>query len=449
MSMTEANARRDVARDLCAFIDASPSPYHACSEAARRLSEAGFSELEETDAWDSPSGSWFVRRGGALVAWSHGAGASPEAGFRIVAAHTDSPNLRVKPRPDTSSAGYRQLSIEVYGGVLLNSWLDRDLGLSGRVLLSPGATPSGEAVTRIREAAGGAIEVLFRIDRPILRVPQLAIHLDREIHEKGLRLNKQEHMRPVWGLDGETEEGFVDRLAAELGVGADEIMSWDAMTHDTNHACLSGWREEFISAPRLDNLCSCHAAVLSLVDGEEMPGACVPVICLFDHEEVGSGSRTGADSPILSDVLERSVLARGGDREALHRALAASICVSADMAHATHPNYVERHDPGHHLSMNGGPVIKINSNQRYATDAETEAHFELCCREAGVPFQKWANRADLACGSTIGPITAGRLGIRTVDVGNPQLGMHSAREICGSEDSAYLVSALRVFQSGL
>ena len=451
MTSTETSARRDVARDLCAFIDASPSPYHACDEAARRLSGVGYEELSETDAWDSPTGSWYVRRGGALVAWSHGEEAPKESGFRIVAAHTDSPNLRVKPRPDTGSAGYRQLSIEVYGGVLLNSWLDRDLGLSGRVLLAPGASPTGEAVTRTREASGGALEVLFQVDRPILRVPQLAIHLDREIHQKGLLLNKQEHMRPVWGLDGETEGGFVDQLAGELGVRADEVMSWDAMTHDTNRACLSGWREEFVSAPRLDNLCSCHAAVSTLVEASSGAdaGDCVPVICLFDHEEVGAGARSGAESPILSDVLERSVLARGGDRETLHRALAASVCVSADMAHATHPTYVAKHDPGHHLAMNGGPVIKINSNQRYATEAETEAHFELCCREAGVPYQKWANRADLACGSTIGPITAGRLGIRTVDVGNPQLGMHSAREGCGSEDSAHLVGALRVFQSGL
>jgi aspartyl aminopeptidase len=226
-------------------------------------------------------------------------------------------------------------------------------------------------------------------------------------------------------------------------------MGWDAMTHDTNASCLSGWKEEFVSAPRLDNLCSCHAAVSSLVGVGEVESDCVPVACLFDHEEVGSGSRGGADSTLLSDVLERSVLARGGEREQFHRALAASVCVSADMAHATHPNYADRHDPGHFLAMNAGPVIKINANQRYATEAETEAHFELCCREANVPFQKWANRADLACGSTIGPITAGRLGIRTVDVGNPQLGMHSAREVCGSEDSAHLVAALRVFQSGL
>ena len=197
MSTTDANARRDVARDLCAFIDASPSPYHACDEAARRLEAVGYSELSEADAWDSPTGSWFVRRGGALVAWSHGDGVPKEAGFRIVAAHTDSPNLRVKPRPDTGSAGYRQLSIEVYGGVLLNSWLDRDLGLSGRVLLKPGSSAPGDAVTRTREASGGALEVLFRIDRPIMRVPQLAIHLDREINQKGLLLNKQEHMRPV------------------------------------------------------------------------------------------------------------------------------------------------------------------------------------------------------------------------------------------------------------
>lgn len=450
MSPTDASKRREVAKDLCSFIDAAPSPYHACEEAARRLVTAGYAEVSETDPWDSADGSWFVRRGGALVAWTHGAGVAPEAGFRIVAAHTDSPNLRVKPRPDTGRAGYRQLSVEVYGGVLLNSWLDRDLGLSGRVMLTPGSAPSGDAVSQVREAAGGSVEVLFRIDRPILRVPQLAIHLDREINTKGLLLNKQRHMQPVWGLEGESEDGFVQRLSSELGVSPGDVMGWDAMTHDTNSSCLSGWSEEFVSAPRLDNLCSCHAAVSSLVaTGAPASGSVVPVVCLFDHEEVGSGSRAGAESTLLSDVLERSVLARGGDREVMHRAMAASTCVSADMAHATHPNYVDRHDAGHHLAMNAGPVIKINANQRYATEAETEAHFELCCREAGVPFQKWASRADLACGSTIGPITAGRLGIRTVDVGNPQLGMHSARETCGSEDSAFLISALEVFHGGL
>ena len=450
MSLTEASERRDVAKDLCSFIDASPSPYHACEESARRLMAAGYVELSEADPWDSAEGAWFVRRGGALVAWSHRGGAAPEAGFRIAAAHTDSPNLRVKPRPDTGRAGYRQLSVEVYGGVLLNSWLDRDLGLSGRVMLTPGSTPSGEAVSQARDAAGGAVEVLFRIDRPIMRVPQLAIHLDREINTKGLLLNKQQHMRPVWGLEGETEDGFVQRISGELGVKPEEVMGWDAMTHDTNRSCLSGWSEEFVSAPRLDNLCSCHAAVSSLLGAEAAPSSSVvPVVCLFDHEEVGSGSRAGAESTLLADVLERSVLARRGDREVWHRAMAASTCVSADMAHATHPNYADRHDPGHHLAMNAGPVIKINANQRYATEAETEAHFELCCREAGIPYQKWANRADLACGSTIGPITAGRLGIRTVDVGNPQLGMHSARETCGSEDSAFLVSALEVFFGGL
>lgn len=418
---------KQAARDLLGFIDASPSPFHACGEVARRLEGAGFRQLEELESWSLEAGGFFVVRGGSLVAWLLPDVGEPWTGFRIAGAHTDSPNLRIKPRPDTGRAGYAQVGVEVYGGVLLNSWLDRDLGLSGRLHLRDAEEPH-----------------LFRIDRPILRVPQLAIHLDREVNDKGLKLNPQKHLVPVLGLESVDYGGFLTWLGDELDVDPARILSWDAMLHDTLPASLSGAREEFVVAPRLDNLCSTFEAIealIALAGSSEAPKS-IPVVSLFDHEEVGSTSARGAGSSLLGTLLERVVHVRGGGREDYHRALAGSFCASIDMAHATHPNYTEKHDPSHRLSMNAGPVIKVNSNLRYASEGETEALFQSACEAAGVPYQKWVNRTDLACGSTIGPITAARLGIGTVDVGGAQLAMHSIREMCGSVDPGLMIAAL-------
>lgn len=423
------------AEALGAFVDLAPSPYHATAEVAARLGAAGFAELAELDAWEGTAagGRYFVRRAGSLVAWVAPAGlggaAETPPSFRVVAAHTDSPNLRVKARPNTGTAGVRQLGVEVYGGVLLNSWLDRDLGLSGRVMVRDGE---------------GATARLLKVDRPLLRLPQLAIHLDREVNTKGLVLNPQNHMNPVWGL-GAVDQGGLERfLATELGVAEGDILSWDLMCHDVQPSRIIGLAREFLSAPRLDNLCSTYCgleALLAAADDTQH----VSVLCLFDHEEVGSLSTTGASSPVLKALMERVVLAAGGGREEFHRAVAGSFCVSVDMAHATHPNWPERHEPQHWIEVNGGPVIKVNTNQRYATDAEGEALFQRCCERAGVPVQKYFHRGDIGCGSTIGPITAANLGLRTVDVGNPQWAMHSAREMCGTQDPAMLVGALSEF----
>lgn len=420
------------ARSLARFVDASPSPFHAVASTAARLEALGFEALDERASWSFHAGRHYVARSGSLVAWVVPEGLDTCAGFRIVGAHTDSPNLRVKPRPDGGRAGFRQLGVEVYGGVLLNSWLNRDLGLSGRVWLRGGDEPT---------------QSLFRIDRPILTLPQLAIHLHPEIRSDGLKLNPQSHMSPVWALEDDREHGFRDLLAAELGVGADQILSWDAMCHDVQPSALVGEASQFLAAPRLDNLCSCHCALEGLVRVLEQGTSLghIPVISFFDHEEVGSASHRGAQGSLLRDLLERTVVARGGAREDYHRAIANSVCVSADMAHATHPNYVAQHEPDHHLHLGAGPVIKINANQRYATDGETEALFQAACERADVPFQKWVNRTDLGCGSTIGPATAAELGIRTVDVGTPQLSMHSARELCGTEDPHHMVRALASF----
>ncbi len=425
---------RSVADELCSLIDRSPSPFHAVATAADRLEDAGFRTTTTAGSF-SGSGGRVVRRGGSLVAW-HQPDANPTA-FRIVGAHTDSPNLRIKPNADHASAHFRQLGVEVYGGALLNSWLDRDLGLSGRVMVR------GDA---------GPVEHLFCIDEPILRVPQLAIHLDREISEKGLQLNPQTHMAPIWDLDTDAGSAatFTETVADAAGVAADDVLAWDAMVHDLTPSRRTGRNGVFVSAPRLDNLCSSFAAVAALreVVADADDTSVVPVVCLYDHEEVGSTSSTGADSAMLAGVLERIVSAAGGSRDDLLAALADSVCLSADMAHATHPNYADRHEPEHHVTLNAGPVVKVNANQRYASDAASVAVYLQACADTGIPTQRFVGRTDLPCGSTIGPITAARLGISTVDVGIAQLAMHSARELCGADDPSWYQASMAAFLRG-
>ncbi|MEY2452715.1 MAG: aspartyl aminopeptidase [Acidimicrobiaceae bacterium] len=412
----------DAARDLISFIDASPSPFHACATAAARLEAAGFTRVNEADEWPAPLGRAYIVRDGSLVGWSAPNGATPTTPFRIVGAHTDSPNLRVKPHADVERAGAQLIAVEVYGSTLYNTWLDRDLGLSGRVAVR-----------------GGELRLLH-VDRAIARIPQLAIHLDNTVNTTGLLLNPQQHLTPLWAIDHGDFTAFV---AAELGVAIDEILAWDLMLHDVTPGTLLGRDNELVAAGRIDNLCSSWAALEALTAATSDDS--IGVAVLFDHEEVGSSSNRGAVSTILESVLERVNLSLGGGRDEWRRALAASICVSADMAHATHPNYRERHEPGHWIALNGGPVVKTNVSQRYATDARSAAAFIEACARVDVPVQQYVHRNDLPCGSTIGPITAARLGISTVDVGAPQLSMHSAREMMGSADVALYRRALTAF----
>lgn len=419
--------------DLMSFLMASPSPYHAVASAAERLEKAGFRQLAEEDAWDGTSGGRYVLRGGAIVAWYVPEGADAHTPFRIVGAHTDSPNLRVKPRPDSGAHGWRQVAVEVYGGPLLNSWLDRDLGIAGRLTLRDGSTR------------------LVNVDRPLLRVPQLAIHLDRNVTADGLKLDKQRHLQPVWGLGDSVRDGdLVAFLSEEAEIGAGEVTGWDLMVHSVEAPAYLGRDRELMAGPRLDNLLSVHAAVAALVAvtsrGGDLPY--IPVLAAFDHEENGSQSDTGADGPLLGGVLERSVFARGGTYEDKARAFAATVCVSSDVGHAVHPNYAERHDPTHHPRANGGPILKVNANNRYSTDGSGRALWAVACERAGVPFQTFVSNNALPCGTTIGPITAARHGIKTVDIGVAILSMHSARELCGADDPFLLANALVSFLKG-
>jgi aspartyl aminopeptidase len=436
-------------QSLCEFIDASPSPFHVCATVAQRLAAAGFTELTEEQAWPSPAGDYFTVRAGSLVAWRSTAAAG--APFRIVGGHTDSPNLRVKQHPDRFASGWQVVALEPYGGAWLNSWLDRDLGISGRLSIRTGGQERSDSgkITGGQERSdsgkrtGGTVEdVLVRIDDPILRVPQLAIHLAED--RKAVELNPQRHVNAVWGVGSETRS-FVDFVAERAGVDPADVLAADLMTHDLTPSAVIGANGDLISAPRLDNQGTCYAGLEAFLAAE--PGDHLPVLALFDHEEVGSTSDHGAQSELLPTVLERITLAAGGSREDFLRRLSGSMVASGDMAHATHPNYPERHEPGHLIEVNAGPVLKVQPNLRYATDGRTAAAFALACAQAGVPLQRYEHRADLPCGSTIGPMTAARTGIPTVDVGAAQLAMHSARELMGADDVAAYSAALQAFLS--
>ena len=419
--------KADRIQSLLEFIDRSPTPFHAVQEITNTLSNKDFIEIKETDAWRlKPNGRYFLTRNdSSLIAFV--VGSKPE--FKIIGAHTDSPNLRLKPQAVYAKNGYLQLGVEVYGGVLLSTWTDRDLSLAGRVVLAGKKNPSTK---------------LIRFKQALLRIPQLAIHLNRNVNKKGLILNEQNHLPPIFSMQNKSapDEVLKKMVARELKCKPVNIMGLDLSLYDTQPGALAGAEREFIFSGRLDNLASCHSAMHALT-GSTMKDPATRVIAFYDHEEVGSESAQGAGSPFLKDVLERIILSE--KREGFLRAMANSFFISADMAHAIHPNYSEMHDNQHMPIINGGPVIKSNAGQRYATDAMSSVWFESLCKKAGIPVQKFVVRSDLGCGSTIGPITAANLGVRTVDIGNPMLSMHSIREMAGANDHELLIRAFKEF----
>lgn len=416
------------ADDLADFVAASPSSYHAAAEVARRLEEDGFTRLHEEDAWpSSPGGRFVVVRDGAVIAWAVPADAAATTPVQVFGAHTDSPGFKLKPQPTTGSRGWLQAAVEVYGGPLLNSWLDRELRLAGRLALADG-------------------RVVLADTGPLLRLPQLAIHLDREANT-GLALDKQTQTQPVWGLGDPTEDDVLAVLAASADVAAADVRGYDVVTADAARGAVFGKDDAFFACGRLDDLASVHAGVVALQE-HGLPGSGpIAVLVAFDHEELGSGSRSGAAGPFLEDVLERVYAGLGADASARRRASAASWCLSSDVGHSVHPNYAHKHDPVVQPVLGSGPILKINANQRYATDAVGSAAWRGWCEPAGVGTQEFVSNNTVPCGSTIGPITATRLGIRTVDVGIPILSMHSARELAGVSDLHDLAAVTRAFFS--
>ena len=429
--MSVITQARTAAHALIDFIDASPSPWHAVASAEAWLQKHGYTRLDEGERWQLAAGGryYVVRGGSSLIAFVPGSRPITETGLRIVGAHTDSPGLRLKPKAALASDGIARLGVEVYGGPILATFTDRDLSLAGRVVLRQGEHQE----TR-----------LLHFKQPLLRLPNLPIHMNREVNEQGLKLNKQTELPLILSLLGEAEdaEANLRKLLAQ-GARADaaNLLSWDMAVYDVQKGCLWGANEEFIADSQLDNLASCHAALTALIATEQPDATCLAA--LFDHEEVGSESAAGAGGSFISDVLSRICCHLKLDEEDRRRAMAHSLFISADMAHAYHPNFPAAYEPDHKVTVNGGPVIKTNVNQRYATNAETAARFIGFCETAGVPYQQYAHRSDLGCGSTIGPVVAAQLGVASVDVGSPMWAMHSARESAGVQDHAYMISALK------
>ncbi|MEV8174484.1 M18 family aminopeptidase [Microbacterium sp. NPDC079176] len=417
------------AEDLADFVAASPSSYHAAAEVARRLADAGFTRLEEDQAWDvAPGGRYVVVRDGAAIAWTVPGDATATTPAHILGAHTDSPGFKLKPQPTTGSRGWLQAAVEVYGGPLLSSWLDRELRLAGRLALADG---------RVVLADTGAL----------LRLPQLAIHLDREANT-GLALDKQSQTQPVWGLGDPTQEDILAELAGSAGVSASDIRGYDVVIADTARGAIFGKDRAFFASGRLDDLASVHAGVVALEKIDTAVSGPIAILAAFDHEELGSNSRSGAGGPLLEDILGRVYDALGADASERRRAFSASWCLSSDVGHSVHPNYVHKHDPVVQPVLGSGPILKLNANQRYATDAVGSAAWRGWCETADVVTQEFVSNNNVPCGSTIGPITATRLGIRTVDVGIPILSMHSARELAGVSDLHDLTRVAGAFFAG-
>ena len=410
---------------VCNQLDASPTPRHLVEFTAAQLVAAGFVDCNGHNSSEIFASSGFIKRAGSLFAWRKGSKNIDQ--FRIIGAHTDSPCLKIKPRPDESKYGWHTLQVEIYGGPLLNSWLDRDLGITGHAVLRDGSVK------------------LFRSPTPIARISQLAIHLDREVNERGLSLDKQLHLSAAWAT-GEKSLEFVPWVASQLDSKPNDIISVDAQFFDTLPAQILGVDHSLLASGRLDNQASCWAAISALVETQSPQDTCV--VALFDHEEVGSSSATGAAGPLLEHTLERIADASGLSRIDYLHALSQSSCVSADNAHAVHHNYPDRHYHGHAPIVNQGPALKLNSNQRYATSSTSAAIFIRACESANIKHQMFVSKNNMPCGTTIGPITATRLGIDTVDVGIPQLSMHSAREVCGVSDLVAMQKALCSYMNG-
>ncbi len=416
--------------EMLDFIGSAPTPFHAVEQMTLRLKQQGFEQLYEADEWQlQPGGRYYVvRNGSSLIAFIQGENDPLEHGMRMLGAHTDSPCLRVKPQPEICKKGYLQLGVEVYGGALLNPWFDRDLSLAGRLTF---VNEEGEIESR-----------LIDFKRPIAILPSLAIHLDREAN-KNRSINPQKDIPPLLSVLSSEEVDFREILRLELleehpECEVSRVLDYELCLYDDQPGDIVGLQDDFISCARLDNLLSCYVGLKALLDANS---SYTTLLVCNDHEEVGSATATGAQGPMLKSVLQRIL----GDYVALVRTMDQSIMISADNAHAVHPNFPDKHDDNHGPCLNAGPVIKVNANQRYASNSETQALFRYLCERMEVPVQSFVVRSDMSCGSTIGPITSAELGVPTLDVGVPTFAMHSIRETAGSKDAWYFYLALQEF----
>ncbi|KAI8991446.1 peptidase M18 [Mycotypha africana] len=447
------------AKDFIEFVNKSPSPFHATQEAAEILKANGFKEIKERDSWNDgliqrEGKYFFTRNGSAIIAFQVGGKYNPGNGFSIIGTHTDSPCLKLKPVSKKEKTGYLEVGVQLYGGGIWHTWFDRDLSVAGRVL--------------IQQEDGTFKHTLVKIDRPILRIPTLAIHLDRTANEN-FKFNKETQLAPILAtatkaqLSGiEPTEGveaeanhhpiLIHILAEEMSVKPSQIRDFELAVYDTQKSVIGGAFNEFIFSPRLDNLEMSYCAVRSLVEAKGLENdSNIRVAALFDNEEVGSLTAHGADSNLLPATLQRLANTKVVDASkevsptAFEEAIHKSILVSADMAHAVNPNYADKHEENHRPEMHKGTVIKINANQRYATTAVTGFVLKELAKKHQIPLQEFVVRNDSSCGSTIGPMLSAKLGLRTVDIGNPQLSMHSIRETGGTDDIKHAIDLFKVF----
>ena len=428
-------ARQQV-KDLLAFIDQSPSPYHAVKSVEAQLSKFDFQQLDEKQKWILKQGGryYVIRDDSSIIFFINGQKPLADTGYKILGAHTDSPGLKIKPNPEISSNGLLRLGVEVYGGPILATFTDRDLSLAGRI--------------SYKSSKGTIDSQLVYFDQPLLRLPNLAIHMNRMVNEEGLKLHKQNELPLIISAIAEEQlsENFLsEQLESASGIEAEQILSWELNVYDTQKGSFWGNEQQFYANSQLDNLASCHAGLQALLNESALQSGNTLVCAFFDHEEIGSESTKGADGSFLPDTLQRIALAMDVDREDYQCALARSFMISADMAHAFQPNFPSAYEPDHKVTVNKGPVIKLNANHRYTSESISEAMFMNWCEQVNVPYQKYTHRTDIPCGSTIGPMTSAKLGIRTVDVGNPMWAMHSVRESAGVQDHESMINVLNCF----
>ncbi len=413
---------------LTQFLDTSPTPFHAVSSMVSMLKNEGFTELSEDDEWALEVGSrhFVTRNGSSMIAFIIGQASLLDTGIKMVGAHTDSPCLMVKPQPEITKQGYLQLGVEVYGGALLNPWFDRDLSIAGRIVY--------------QDAAGSLKQTLVDFKRAVATIPSLAIHLDREANT-GRSVNAQTDIPPILMQVSGSSASFRELLSDQFLKDDEKVIDYELCFYDTQRAAVVGLQNEFIASARLDNLLSCFVGIQALINNNAEQ-TCL-IVC-NDHEEVGSVSAIGADGPFLEAITARLC---GADQTVatVSRVISKSLMISCDNAHATHPNFPQKHDSAHMPALNGGPVVKVNVKQRYATSSLTSSLFKQLCETVNVPVQSFVSRNDMGCGSTIGPITSARLGVATLDVGIPQLAMHSCREMTGTEDPLRLSKVLVAF----
>ncbi|WP_111707107.1 M18 family aminopeptidase [Lutibacter citreus] len=423
------------AQNLIDFIYESPSPYHVVKNVKEILLTKGFSELKLTEKWTIQKGEkYFVcQNNTSLFAFIVGLEEIEDNGFKIIAAHTDSPSFKIKPTPEISVEDkYVKFNTEVYGGPILNTWLDRPLSIAGRVSVKNKDILNPKSY-------------LVNINQPIITIPNLPIHFNRTVNE-GIELNKQVDMLPVTAIINKEiniDSILLNRISKEINVTKEDILEVDLNLYDVTKGSIIGMNNEFISSGKLDDLAMVHASLTAF--SEASASKATNVLALFDNEEVGSRSKQGAGSPILKDILTRIVSVQNKNQEDIQRAIYNSFMISADMAHALHPNRPEKHDPIIRPIINSGPAIKIEGNQKYTTDSDSGAVFEMICKEANIPYQKFVNRSDMRGGGTLGNVSAGQLAIRSVDVGNPMWAMHSVRETSGVDDHTFITDAFRCF----